>query len=57
MPNTMYVEHVHIEGASILKDEHLAVFDCANKCGRTGTDNMSQVAISECMAAAQLIPV
>jgi ribonucleoside-diphosphate reductase alpha chain len=25
-----------IEGAPFLKDEHLAVFDCANKCGRKG---------------------
>jgi ribonucleoside-diphosphate reductase alpha chain len=25
-----------IEGAPFLKDEHLAVFDCANKCGKKG---------------------
>ncbi len=25
-----------VEGAPYLKDEHLSVFDCANKCGRTG---------------------
>ena len=25
-----------IEGAPFLKDEHLSVFDCANKCGRKG---------------------
>ncbi|MEO7444602.1 MAG: vitamin B12-dependent ribonucleotide reductase [Ferruginibacter sp.] len=25
-----------IEGAPFLKDEHLPVFDCANKCGQTG---------------------
>jgi len=25
-----------LEGAPLLKDEHLAVFDCANKCGRKG---------------------
>jgi ribonucleoside-diphosphate reductase alpha chain len=25
-----------IEGAPLLKDEHLAVFDCANKCGKKG---------------------
>jgi ribonucleoside-diphosphate reductase alpha chain len=25
-----------IEGAPFLKEEHLAVFDCANKCGRKG---------------------
>lgn len=26
-----------IEGAPYLRDRHLPVFDCANKCGRTGT--------------------
>src|SRR5688500_9013706 len=26
-----------VEGAPHLKDEHLPVFDCANKCGKTGT--------------------
>ena len=25
-----------IEGAPLLKDEHLSVFDCANKCGKKG---------------------
>jgi ribonucleoside-diphosphate reductase alpha chain len=25
-----------VEGAPFLKDEHLAVFDCANKCGKKG---------------------
>ncbi len=25
-----------VEGAPLLKDEHLPVFDCANKCGRKG---------------------
>ena len=25
-----------IEGAPHLQDEHLPVFDCANKCGKTG---------------------
>lgn len=25
-----------VEGAPLLKDEHLSVFDCANKCGRKG---------------------
>ena len=25
-----------VEGAPFLKDEHLPVFDCANKCGKTG---------------------
>jgi ribonucleoside-diphosphate reductase alpha chain len=25
-----------VEGAPFLKEEHLAVFDCANKCGKKG---------------------
>ncbi len=25
-----------VEGAPFLKDEHLPVFDCANKCGKKG---------------------
>ena len=25
-----------LEGAHILKDEHLPIFDCANVCGRIG---------------------
>ncbi len=28
--------HMTIEGAPLLKDEHLPVFDCANKCGKKG---------------------
>ncbi|GAB4017234.1 MAG: vitamin B12-dependent ribonucleotide reductase [Bdellovibrio sp.] len=30
-----------VEGAPFLKDEHLPVFDCANKCGRYGTRQIS----------------
>jgi len=42
-----------IEGAPHLKDEHLAVFDCANKCGRTGTRYISARGHIRMMAAAQ----
>jgi ribonucleoside-diphosphate reductase alpha chain len=28
--------HMTIEGAPLLKEEHLPVFDCANKCGKKG---------------------
>jgi len=42
-----------IEGAPLLKDEHLAVFDCANKCGRTGTRYISAGGHIRMMAAAQ----
>lgn len=42
-----------IEGAPYLKDEHLAVFDCANKCGKYGTRFISWEAHIKAMAAAQ----
>lgn len=42
-----------VEGAPFLKDEHLAVFDCANKCGRTGTRYISASGHINMMAAAQ----
>lgn len=42
-----------VEGAPHLKDEHLAVFDCANKCGRTGTRLISYEGHIRMMAAVQ----
>ncbi|MEX2601766.1 MAG: vitamin B12-dependent ribonucleotide reductase [Balneolaceae bacterium] len=42
-----------VEGAPHLKEEHLAVFDCANKCGRTGTRFISAEGHIRMMAAAQ----
>ncbi len=42
-----------VEGAPHLKSEHLAVFDCANKCGRTGTRFIAMDAHIDMMAAAQ----
>ncbi|MGB0591696.1 MAG: vitamin B12-dependent ribonucleotide reductase [Myxococcota bacterium] len=42
-----------VEGAPYLKDEHLAVFDCANKCGRYGTRYISASGHIGMMAAAQ----
>ena len=42
-----------VEGAPYLKDEHLAVFDCANKCGRKGTRYISAGGHIKMMAAAQ----
>ena len=42
-----------VEGAPMLKDEHLAVFDCANKCGRYGTRFISASGHIGMMAAAQ----
>ena len=42
-----------VEGAPHLKDEHLPVFDCANRCGRLGTRSIRALAHIEMMAAAQ----
>jgi len=42
-----------LEGAPFLKPEHLAVFDCASPCGRTGTRALSVEAHIKMMAAAQ----
>ncbi len=42
-----------VEGAPHLKDEHLPVFDCANKCGKTGTRFISTNGHIRMMAAAQ----
>jgi ribonucleoside-diphosphate reductase alpha chain len=42
-----------LEGAPILKPEHLAVFDCANPCGRNGTRSLSVESHIRMMAAAQ----
>ncbi len=42
-----------VEGAPHLKTEHLAVFDCANRCGRTGQRFIAVDAHIRMMAAAQ----
>ncbi|MFZ5482270.1 MAG: vitamin B12-dependent ribonucleotide reductase [Myxococcota bacterium] len=42
-----------VEGAPGLKPEHLAVFDCANRCGRNGTRFISYEAHIRMMAACQ----
>lgn len=42
-----------VEGAPHLKEEHLPVFDCANKCGRIGTRYISAEGHIKMMAAAQ----
>lgn len=42
-----------VEGAPYLKDEHLPVFDCANKCGKKGTRYISAMGHIHMMAAAQ----
>ncbi|PRP93287.1 Vitamin B12-dependent ribonucleotide reductase [Enhygromyxa salina] len=42
-----------VEGAPHLRDEHLPVFDCANRCGRYGTRFIRPMAHVYMMAAAQ----
>lgn len=42
-----------VEGAPHLKDEHLSVFDCANKCGATGQRYIHAHGHIRMMAAAQ----
>jgi ribonucleoside-diphosphate reductase alpha chain len=42
-----------VEGAPHLKTEHLAVFDCANKCGAKGTRFIAPMGHVRMMAAAQ----
>jgi ribonucleoside-diphosphate reductase alpha chain len=42
-----------LEGTSLLKHEHLKVFDCANPCGRDGTRSLSAESHIRMMAAAQ----
>ena len=42
-----------LEGAPHLKEEHLSVFDCANKCGKLGQRYLSAESHIRMMAAAQ----
>lgn len=42
-----------VEGAPYLKEEHLPVFDCANKCGNKGTRYIAATGHIRMMAAAQ----
>lgn len=42
-----------VEGAPHLRDEHLSVFDCANRCGQKGQRFITATAHIEMMAAAQ----
>src|SRR5262249_13070418 len=42
-----------VESAPHLKDEHLPVFDCANKCGKLGKRYLSPESHIRMMAAAQ----
>jgi ribonucleoside-diphosphate reductase alpha chain len=51
--NDTIIGRMTIEGAPHLRDEHYAVFDCANRCGRTGQRFLEPMAHVKMMAAAQ----
>ncbi len=51
--NTYVCGAMSMEGAPHLKDEHLPIFDCANKCGKHGTRFLSTEAHIRMMASAQ----
>ena len=51
--NTWACGTMTVEGAPNLKREHLAVFDCANRCGRQGTRSIAADGHILMMAAAQ----
>jgi ribonucleoside-diphosphate reductase alpha chain len=51
--NTVICGTSTIEGAPHLKDEHLEIFDCANKCGRLGKRYIAAQGHIRMMAAAQ----
>ena len=50
---TSIVGRMTIEGAPHLRDEHQAVFDCANRCGKTGKRFLAPMSHIQMMAAAQ----
>jgi ribonucleoside-diphosphate reductase alpha chain len=47
------VGRMTIEGAPHLREEHYAVFDCANRCGKTGKRFLAPMSHIQMMAAAQ----
>lgn len=51
--NVAICGHMTVEGAPLLKNEHLPVFDCANKCGKDGKRFIAAEGHIRMMAAAQ----
>ncbi len=51
--NVVIAGHMTVEGAPDLKNEHLAVFDCANKCGKIGRRFIHAEGHIRMMAASQ----
>jgi ribonucleoside-diphosphate reductase alpha chain len=51
--NDVIIGRMTIEGAPHLRPEHYAVFDCANRCGKTGKRFLAPMSHVRMMAAAQ----
>jgi ribonucleoside-diphosphate reductase alpha chain len=51
--NEVIVGRMTVEGAPHLRDEHYAVFDCANRCGKIGKRFLAPMSHVRMMAAAQ----
>ncbi len=51
--NDVIIGRMTIEGAPHLRPEHYTVFDCANRCGKTGKRYLAPMAHVRMMAAAQ----
>lgn len=51
--NDTVVGRMTIEGAPHLREEHYSVFDCANRCGKTGQRYLAPMAHIRMMAATQ----
>jgi ribonucleoside-diphosphate reductase alpha chain len=51
--NDVIIGRMTVEGAPYLRDEHYPVFDCANRCGRTGQRYLAPMSHVRMMAAAQ----
>ena len=51
--NDIICGRMTVEGAPYIREEHLPVFDCANKCGRHGRRFIAPMAHLTMMAAAQ----
>ncbi len=51
--NDVVIGRMTVEGAPHLRDEHLEIFDCANRCGKHGQRFLEAMAHLRMMAAAQ----
>ena len=53
LPKKLFADAALSRGAPHLKPEHYPIFDCANKCGRTGTRYITPMGPVKMMAAVQ----